>query len=106
MKYEYLLAGGIYSIDKALEYFRRVATQSGGPLVRAVAQERVFSRETTRALFTPYCPPGKNLAPPAIRQEGPTQTLALPRSLSRMVRMQRGSKPPPCGSLTRATRTC
>ena len=85
MKYKYLLASGVRSMGKALEYFRRAATQSGDPLVRAVAQERVFIRETMRVLFAPYCPPGKNLAPPAIRQEGLTQTLALLRPLSRMV---------------------
>ena len=81
-----MLTGGICSIDKALEYLRRVVAQSDDPLVRAVAQERVFICETMRVLFTPYCPPGKNLAPPAIRPEGLTQTLALLRSLSRMVK--------------------
>ena len=86
MKYKYLLAGGARSMDKASEHFRRVARQSDGPLARAVASEREFICEAMRILFTPYAPPGKGLAPPTIRPEGLIQTLAVPRTLSRMAK--------------------
>ena len=58
MKNKYLLVGGARSMDKAPEYFRRVAKQSGDPLARAVASEREFICEAMRILFTPYAPPG------------------------------------------------
>ena len=59
--------------------------QSGDPRVRAVASEREFICEAMRILFTPYAPPGTGLAPPLIRLEGLIQTLAVLRTLSRMV---------------------
>ena len=56
MKFRYLLSGGVRSMDKALEYFRRVAKESKDPLVCAVALEREFICEAMRVLFTPYAP--------------------------------------------------
>ena len=73
-------------MDKALEYFRRVAKESNDALVCAVAMEREFICEAMRVLFTPYAPSSKGLAPPAIRPEGLVQTLAIFRTLSRMVK--------------------
>ena len=73
-------------MDKALEYFQRVAKQSDDPLARAVASEREFICGAMRMLFTPYAPPGKGLAPPTIRPEGLVWTLAILRTLSRMVK--------------------
>ena len=64
MKFKYLLSGGVQSMDKALEYFRRVAKESSDALVKAVAPEREFICEAMRVLFTPYAPSGKGLAPP------------------------------------------
>ena len=84
--YKYLLSGGARSMEKALEYFRRVADQSDDPLVRAVASEREFICETMRIPFTPYAPPGKGLAPPSIRPGGLVQTLAVLRTLSLLVK--------------------
>ena len=86
MKYKYLLANGARSMDKALEFFRRVAEQTDSPLVRAVAYEREFICEAMRILFTPYAPSGKGLAPPTMRPEGMVQTLAALRTLPRMVK--------------------
>ena len=37
VKNKYLLANGAQTKDRALEYFRRVAIQTDGPLTRAVA---------------------------------------------------------------------
>ena len=71
-------------MDKAAEYFRRVAKQSDDPLARAVASEREFICEAMRILFTPVAPPGKGLAPPTIRPEGLIQTLAVLRALPRV----------------------
>ena len=53
MKYKYLLSNGAQSMDKALEYFRRVAKQTDGPLVRAGANEREYNCDAMRILFTP-----------------------------------------------------
>ena len=86
MKYKYLLSGGVSSMDKALEYFRRVVKESNDVLVRSVAMEREFICEAMRVLFTPYAPSVKGLAPPGIRPEGLVQTLAIFRTLSRMVK--------------------
>ena len=72
-------------MDKPLEYFRRAVEQSDDPLVRAAASEREFICEAMRILFTPYAPPGKGVAPPAIRPVGLIQTPAALRTLSRMV---------------------
>ena len=85
MRYKYLLAGGLRSMDRALEYFRRVVTPPDDPLMRAVASEREFICGAVRILFTPYALPGKGVAPPTIRPEGLIQTLAVLRTLSRMV---------------------
>ena len=86
MKYKYLLAGGVTSMDKALEYFRRVIKESDDVLVRSIAMEREFICEAMRVLFTPYAPSVKGLAPPNVRPEGLSQTLAIFRTLSRMVK--------------------
>ena len=86
MKFKYLLSGNVKSMDKALEYFRRVAKESKDPLVCAVAMEREFICDAMRVLFTPYAPSGKGLAPPSIRPEGLEQALAVFRTLSRMVK--------------------
>ena len=86
MKFKYLLSGGVSSMDKALEYFRRVAKETDDTLVRAVAKEREFICEAMRVLFTPYAPSIKGLAPPGVRPEGLVQTLAIFRTLSRMVK--------------------
>ena len=86
MKYKYLLAGSARTIDRASEYFRRAVGQSDDPLVRAAASEREFICEAMRILFAPYAPPSKGPAPPSIRPEGLTQTLAVLRTLSRMVK--------------------
>ena len=86
MKYKYLLPGGVRTMDKALEYFRRVVKQSDDPLVRAAPSEREFVSEAMRIFFTPYAPPDKGLAPPSIRLEGSIQTLAALRTLSRIVK--------------------
>ena len=85
MKFKYLLSGGVQSMDKALEYFRRVVRESNTVLAQSVASEREFICEAMRVLFTPYAPSGKGLAPPAIRPEGLVQTLAAFRTLYRMV---------------------
>ena len=69
IKYEYLLPNGARSMDKALEYFRRVAEETDNPPVRAVTNEREFSCETMRILFTPCAPSGKESVPPTIRPE-------------------------------------
>ena len=86
MKYKFLLSGNVNSMDKALEYFRRVAKETDDELVRAVAQEREFICDAMRVLFTPYAPSNKGLAPPVIRPEGLVKTLAIFRTLSRMVK--------------------
>ena len=86
MKYKYLLSGSVTTMDRALEYFRRVAKETDDELVRAVAQEREFVCEAMRVLFTPYAPSSKGLAPPVIRPEGLVKTLAILRTLSRMVK--------------------
>ena len=59
--------------------------QSDDPLARAVASGREFICEAMRILFAPHAPPGKGLAPPTIRPEGLIQTLAVLRTLPRMV---------------------
>ena len=51
MKYKYLLPNGVQSMDKALEYVRRVAQQTDSSLARAVANEREFIRESMRMLY-------------------------------------------------------
>ena len=71
MKYKFLLSNGALSMDEAWEYFCRVAKQADSPLARAVASEREYIRGAMRVLSTPYAPPGKGLAPPAIRSCGP-----------------------------------
>ena len=86
MKYKYLLGNGARTINEALEYFRRVVRQTDSPPVRAVAFEREFICESTRILFAPHAPSGKRLAPPTVRPEGMVQTLAMMRTLSRMVK--------------------
>ena len=86
MKFKYLLSGGVQSMDKVFEYFRRVVKESNDALAQAVASEREFICEAMRVLFTPYAPSGKGLAPPTIRPEGLAQTLAVFRTLSRMVK--------------------
>ena len=86
MKFKFLLSGNVTSMDKALEYFRRVAKETDEELVRAVALEREFICEAMRVLFTPYAPSSKGLAPPVIRPEGLVKTLAILRTLSRMVK--------------------
>ena len=84
MKYKYLLGNGGRTMDKALEYFRRVAKQTDSPLARAVAYEREFICEVMRILPTPHAPPSRGLAPPTVRLEGMVQTSAVMRALSRM----------------------
>ena len=86
MKYKYLLGNGVRTMAEALEYFRRVVRQTDSPPVRAVAFEREFICESTRILFAPHAPSGKRLAPPTVRPEGMVQTLAMMRTLSRMVK--------------------
>ena len=86
VKYKYLLAGGVRTMDRELEYFRRAVKQSDGPLMRSVASEREFICEAMRILSAPYAPPGKGLAPPSIRPEALIQTLAVLRTSSRMVK--------------------
>ena len=54
--------------------------------VRAVARGREFFCEATRIQYTPYVPPGKGLAMPAMRPEGLSNTLGVLRTLPRMVR--------------------
>ena len=55
-------------------------------MVCAVALERELICQAMRVLFTPYAPSSKGLAPPVIRPEGLVQTLAIFRTLSRMVK--------------------
>ena len=50
MKYKYSLPNGARPMDKALEYFRRVANETDNPLARAVANEREIIREATRRI--------------------------------------------------------
>ena len=73
-------------MDKAVGYFRRVVKESNDASVQAVATEREIICEAMRVLFTPYAPSGKGLAPPTIRPEGLAQSLAVFRTLSRMVK--------------------
>ena len=42
MKSKYLVGSGVHGMDRASEYFRRVARGTDMPLVRAVANEREF----------------------------------------------------------------
>ena len=51
-----------------------------------MTRSRELSLVRVCILFAPYAPPGKGLAPPTIRPEGLIQTLAVLRTLSRMVK--------------------
>ena len=104
MEYKYLLAGGVRSTNKALEYSRHVAKQTGDPLARAVAGERGFICEFMRILFTPCAPPGTGLAPPTIRPGGLIQTSAVLRTLSRVVKDAARVETPPPTSFRRMLR--
>ena len=86
VKYKCLLPNGVQSMDKAPEFFRRVAKYFDGSLVRAVACEREFIGEAMRVLYTPSAPSGKGLSPPAIRPGGLSDTVGVLRTLSRVVR--------------------
>ena len=74
MKFKYLLSGGVQSMDKALEYFRRAVKESNDAVAQAVAADRELFCEAMRVLFTPYAPSGKSLAPPSFRPERLAQT--------------------------------
>ena len=86
MRYKYMLSNGVHAVNKASEYFLRVAKQTDGDLFRAVACERAFICESRRILFTPPAPSGKGLAPPTIRPEGLAQTFGVIRTLFRMAK--------------------
>ena len=68
----------------------KVAMESVGRirLSRAphVKYKYLLAGAAMRILATSYAPPGKGLAPPSIRPEGLIQTLAVLRTLSRMVK--------------------
>ena len=72
--------------NKALAYFCRVANQTDNLLVRAAASEREFICEAVRISYTPHAPTSKGLAPPKIRVGGPSNTLGVVRTLSRVVK--------------------
>ena len=86
MQNMYLSPNGAQLMDRALEYFRRVAKHTDSPLARAVANEREYICEATRVPFAPYAPSGAGLAPPMIRPVGLTQTPGAFRALSRAVK--------------------
>ena len=82
-------------MGRASEFSRRVAKKTDGPLVRAVANEREFFRESIRVLFTPYAAPGRWFRLSVIRPEGLTCALGVLRTLSRMVKDAARAGAPP-----------
>ena len=106
MKYKPFLPNCVQSMDKALEYFRRVAKQTDSPLVRAVASDREFIRETMRISFTPYAPSGEGLSPRRFGLKGcriPWECFVYYPAWSRA---RPDLRPRSCASLAGATVTC
>ena len=56
----YLLSNGAQFMGRASESSRRVAKETDGASVRAVAQERGFICEVMRILYTPYALSGRD----------------------------------------------
>ena len=86
MKYKYLFRSGARPMGCALEFFRRVAKETGSSLVRAVATEREIICDALRIAYAPYAPSSKGSSSPAIRPEGMANTLGIMRALSRLVK--------------------
>ena len=85
LRYEYLLGSGAQSMDRASGYPRRVAKETGIPLVRAAAQERESVLRSVADFVCPVCSLWEGIgAPLVIRPEGLAAASGILRTLSRM----------------------
>ena len=76
--------GAITFMDPALVYFRKVTTETNGPLARALAPERELICEFLRSLSAPHVPLGTGGRPRRVMSEAGRHGWGITRTLPRL----------------------